>query len=152
MCDDIINTNKCGKQVNDIVLQYKQLENEAKEFIEKFKFKKDNSISISVRLESLNNVINLYIHGFKDADKHYVKNAFYFINRDIIQYKEWVLELTQNYKEIKQRISAEQLRNDNKYLKTAILDTLKQLHDLKDNYKPSSSISNKVSNNLLLPV
>lgn len=55
----------------------------------------------------------LHIHGFEDDDERDIKNAYYFINRDIIQYKEWLDDLIDNYEEIKNRIGVEKLRSVN---------------------------------------
>jgi hypothetical protein len=60
--------------------------------------------------------------------------VYYFINRDIIQYKEWLDDLIYNYERIKNRIGVEKLRSDNKYFKKMILDTRNDLLNLKSKY------------------
>jgi hypothetical protein len=70
----------------------------------------------------------------EDDDERHIKNAYYWINRQVIEYKEWLDNLIDNYEEIKNRISAEQMRSDNKWFKKSILDTLNDLHNLKSEY------------------
>lgn len=86
-------------------------------------------------IETEYNITPLYKHGFEeDHDERHIKNAYYWINRQVIEYKEWLDNLIDNYEEIKNRISAEQMRSDNKWFKKSILDTLNDLHNLKSEY------------------
>jgi len=73
--------------------------------------------------------------GLKTMMNLHIKNAYYFIDRDIIQYKEWLDDLIDNYEKIKNRIGIEQLRSDNKSFKEMILDTRKDLHNIIREYE-----------------
>jgi hypothetical protein len=140
-----INTKMSNnKKVNEIKSLCENLEKEAHEFFSKFKKDKtelviteqNNKKFVSIRtLETDYNITSLSIHGFEDYDESHIKNAYYFINRDIIQYKEWLNDLIDNYEEIKNRIGVETLRSDNKSFKEMILDTHKKLHNLRCEYE-----------------
>jgi hypothetical protein len=134
--------NSNNKKVNEIKLLYEQVKKEADEFFGKFKKEKSKLV-----IKEINNkkyvYINaveynqtpLHIHGFEDDDERHIKNAYYFIDRDIIQYKEWLDDLIDNYEEIKNRIGIEKLRSDNKSFKEMILDTRKDLHNIIREYE-----------------
>ena len=133
-----------GKKVNEIKLLLEELENETLEFFNQLKkdktelviTEKNNKKIVSTRIvESEYYTHSLKTHGFENSDETRIKNAYYFINRDINTYKEWLDDLIDNYEDIKNRISAEQLRNDNKLFKEKILDTHKNLHNLKSEYE-----------------
>jgi len=132
-----------GKKVNEIKSQYEQLKHEADEFFSKLKkdkselvvTEKNNKKCVSIRtIETEYDITPLSSNGFDDVDEGHIKNAYFFINRDIIQYKEWLDDLIDNYEEIKNRISVEQMRSDNKSFKQFILDTRKDLHNLKSEF------------------
>ena len=139
-----INTKKTNhKKVNEIKSLCEKLEKEADEFFSKLKKDKselvitenNNKKYVSIRtIETEYNQTSLSTHGFEDNDERRIKNAYYFINRDIIQYKGWLDDLIDNYEEIKNRIGIEILRSDNKLFKEMILDTHKNLTNLKDEY------------------
>lgn len=133
-----------GKKVNEIKLLLEELENETLEFFNQLKkdktelviTEKNNKKIVSTRIiESEYYTHSLKTHGFENSDERRIKNAYLFINRDINQYKEWLDDLINNYEEIKNRISAEKLRNDKKLFKEMILDTHKDLHNLKSEYE-----------------
>ena len=132
-----------GKKVNELKFRYEQLKNEADELFSKLKKDKselvikkiNNNKNVSIRtIETKYSITPLNFHGFEDDDELRIKNAYYFINRDIIKYKEWLDDLIDNYEEIKNRIGIEKLRSDNKSFKEMILDTLKDFRNLKDEY------------------
>jgi hypothetical protein len=132
-----------GKKVNELKLRYEQLKNESDEFFSKFKkdksklvikeFNNNKRVSIQ-KIETEYTITPLNFDGFDDDDILRIKNAYIFINRYIIQYKKWIDDLIVNYEEIKNTIGVEQLRRDNKSLKEMILDTQKDLRNLKDEY------------------
>jgi hypothetical protein len=68
------------------------------------------------------------------SEERQIRNVFYFIEQDINQYKEHVDNILQNYKEIKERLGDKRFRECNKELKRWILDTHKDLNDLKNKY------------------
>ena len=132
------------KKVNEIKLLLEELENETLEFFNQLKkdktelviTEKNNKKFVSTRIiESEYYTHSLETHGFENNYEIRIKNAYYFINRDINQYKEWLDDLIDNYEKIKNRISAKQLRNDKKSFKEMILDTHKDLHNLKSEYE-----------------
>jgi hypothetical protein len=130
-----------GKKVNEIKLLYEEVNKEADEFFGKLKKEKsalvvkeiNNKKYVSIRAVEYD-ITPLSTNGFDDVDEGRIKNAYFFINRDIIQYKEWLDDLIDNYEEIKNRISVEQMRSDTKSFKKFILDTLKDLHNLKSEF------------------
>ena len=61
-------------------------------------------------------------------------NACYFIERDIIDYKETMSYLVNNYEEIINKIGIKTFKDDNKYFKKIILDTQQKLHNLKSKF------------------
>jgi hypothetical protein len=140
-----INTKKTyHKKVNEIKSLYEELKKETDEFFSKLKKDKselvitenNNKKYVSTRtIETEYNTTSLTPHGFEDNDERHIKNAYYFINRDIIQYKEWLDDLIDNYEEIKNRIGIEKLRSDNKSFKEMILDTHKDFRNLKNEYE-----------------
>ena len=132
-----------GKKVNEIKSRYEQLKHEADEFFSKLKkdksvlvvTEKKNKKCVSIRtIETEYNVTPLCDRFYDDDDERRIKNAYYFINRDIIQYKKWLDNLIHNYEEIKNEIGVELMRSDNKSFKQNILDTLKDLHNLKSEF------------------
>ena len=139
-----INTKMSNnKKVNEIKSLCENLEKEAHEFFSKLKkdktelviTEKNNKKFVSIRtIETDYTITSLSTHGFEDYDERHIKNAYYFINRDIIQYKEWLDDLIYNYEEIKNRIGVEKLRSDNKSFKEMILDTRNDLLNLKSKY------------------
>jgi hypothetical protein len=132
------------KKINEIKSLYEKLKKESDEFFGKFKKDKsrlvikkiNNEKYVYIRaIETEYNITPLYKHGFEeDDDERHIKNAYYWINRRVIEYKEWMDYMIDNYEEIKNRISVEQRRNDNKWFKKSILDTLNDLHNLKSEY------------------
>lgn len=138
-----INTKKTyHKKVNEIKSLYEELKKETEEFFSKFK--KEKSTLVVKKMNNKKyvyisaveyNQTPLYIYGFEDDEERHIKNAYYFINRDIIQYKEWLDDLIDNYEEIKNRIGIEKLRSDNKSFKEMILDTHKDFRNIKNEYE-----------------
>ena len=138
-----INTKKTyHKKVNEIKSLYEELKKETEEFFSKFK--KEKSTLVVKKMNNKKYVYisaveysqtPLYIHGFEDDEERHIKNAYYFINRDIIRYKEWLDDLIDNYEEIKNRIGIEKLRSDNKSFKEMILDTHKDFRNIKNEYE-----------------
>ena len=139
-----MNTKKtCHKKVNELKSLCEELEKEVDEFFSKLKKNKselvitenNNKKYISIRtIETEYNKTSLSSHGFENKDEKRIKDAYYFINRDIIQYKEWVDDLIDNYEEIKHRIGIKKLRSDNNSVKKMILNTHKDFTNLKDEY------------------
>lgn len=77
---------------------------------------------------------NCLTAGYWDDNADYIKKELYFIQRYINNTKDDIDNVTCNYDEIKRRIGIKTLRSDNKYIKELILDTGKQLEDLKNKY------------------
>ena len=130
-----------NKKVNEIKILYEQVKKEADDFFGEFKKEKSKLVIKEINNKKYvyisaveYNQTPLYIHGFEDDDERHIKNAYYFINRDIIQYKEWLDDLIDNYEEIKNRIGVVKLRSDNKLIKEKILDTRNDLLNLKSKY------------------
>ena len=131
-----------GKKVNEIKSLYEELKKETDEFFSKLNKDKselvitenNNKKYVSTRTIEYNKT-SLTTHGFEDKDEKRIKNAYLFINRDIIQYKEWLDNLIDNYEEIKNRIGIKKLRSDSKDFKEMILDTHQDLHNLKNEYE-----------------
>jgi hypothetical protein len=130
-----------NKKVNEIKILYEQVKKEADDFFGEFKKEKSKLVIKEINNKKYvyisaveYNQTPLHIHGFEDDDEGHIKNAYYFINRDIIQYKEWLDDLIDNYEEIKNRIGVEKLRSDNKSFKEMILDTRNDLLNLKSKY------------------
>ena len=131
-----------GKKVNKIKSLCEELEKETEEFFGNFKKEKselvvkkmNNKKYVSIRAVEYDQT-PLQKHGFEDYDENHIKNAYYFINKDIIQYKEWLDGLIYNYEEIKNRIGVEKLSSDNKSFKEMILDTIKNLHNIRSEYE-----------------
>lgn len=135
---------KYTKQVCQIKELYETLVKETDEFFSKMKKEKtelvikeiDNKKHVSIiPIDRETNTTSLDAHGFEDYDEYHIKDTYYFINKDINIYTEWVDELTNNYEELKSRIGIAQLRDDNKYTKNVILETLQRLHTLKNEYE-----------------
>jgi len=131
------------KKVNEIKLLIEELEKEVNEFFSKLNKDKtelvikkvNNKKYVSIRkIETEYNITSLTIHGFEDDDEREIKNEYYFINRNTIKYKEMFVDLIDNYEEIKNRITVEQFRLDNKLFKEMILDTHKRLNNIKNEY------------------
>ena len=138
-----INTKKTyHKKVNEIKSLYEELKKETEEFFSKFKKEKSTLV-----VKKMNNKKYVYInaveynqtplemHGFEDDEERHIKNAYHFINEDIIQYKGWLDKLIDNYEEIKNRIGIKKLRSDNKSFKEMILDTHKDFRNIKNEYE-----------------
>jgi len=135
-----INTTKTyHKKVNEIKSLYEELEKETDEFFSKLKKNKSKLVIsknnnkkyvLLCTIETEYNITSLTTNGFEDKDESRIKDAYRFINRDIIQYKKWLDDLMDNYEEIKNRIGIETLRSDNKLFKEMILNTQKDLHNL----------------------
>jgi len=130
-----------NKKVNEIKILYEQVKKEADDFFGEFKKEKSKLVIKEINNKKYvyisaveYNQTPLHIHGFEDDDERHIKNVYYFINRDIIQYKEWLDDLIYNYEEIKNRIGVEKLRSDNKSFKEMILDTRNDLLNLKSKY------------------
>ena len=70
-----------------------------------------------------------------DEDWRFIKNECQCIEWYIKQYNEDLDYYSRNYKYIKERIGIEQIRKDNKSLKSMINDTHKKLNNLKHNYE-----------------
>lgn len=131
-----------GKKVNEIKLLLEDVKKEADEFFSKFKKEKSELI-----VKEMNHKKYVYIsdveynqtpldpHDFENNDERHIKNAYYFINQDIIEYKGWLDDLMDNYEEIKNRIGIDKLRSDNKSFKEMILDTRKDLYNIRSEYK-----------------
>ncbi len=137
-------TKKSNKKVIEIKMLYDALKEEADEFFGKFKKEKSELVvremnnkkyASIVPIETEYNITPLYCHGFENNDERRIKNVYYFYDRDIIQYKKWLDDLIDNYEEIKNRIGIKNLRNDNKHMKEWILETHKDLHNIKSDYE-----------------
>lgn len=128
-------------KVNEIELLYEDLKKETEDFFGKFKKEKtelviknmNNKKYVSFR-DTEYNQSSLHIHGLENDDEKHFKNIFYFINREIIEYKKFLDNLIYNYKEIKDRIGGRQMRSDNIEFKKLILKTQKDLHNIRSEY------------------
>ena len=133
-----------SKKINEIQSLYEKLKKESDEFFGKFTKDKSrlvikeikNKKHVSIRtIETEYDITPLNNHGFEeDDDERQIKNAYYWINRQVIEHKECLDNLIDNYEEIKNRISVEQMRSDNKFFKKSILDTRNDLLNLKSEY------------------
>ena len=130
-----------GKKVTEIKTLYESLKKDAYNFF--IKFEKDSSELLVKKInnevhvfftESVTGVMPLSGTGFDDVEEQSIINIYNNITRRINDYGEMLHYLLTNYEEIKKDLSAEILRHDNKYLKTSILDTQKDLCTLKDAY------------------
>lgn len=129
-----------NKKINELKLLYEQLKKEADEFFGNFK--KENSELV---VKEMNNKRYVQIVSVDrdqtpllDYDEKRIKrlkNAYYFINRDILKFKKWLDILIDNYKELKDRIGLKLLRSDNKIFKQMILDKHKDLCDIRSEYE-----------------
>ena len=68
------------------------------------------------------------------SEERRIRNALYFIEREIEEYKEDVDNILHNYRDIKNTIGDKQLRECNKLFKKCISDTHKDLNELKNKY------------------
>lgn len=133
-----VNTKKSNnKKVNEIKMLYEQVKKEADEFSGKFQKEKSKLVIKEINNKKYvyisaveYNQTSLNINGYENNDERHVKDVYYFINRDIIQYKESLDNLIYNYEKIKNRIGIEQMRSDNKLFKEMILNTRKDLHNI----------------------
>jgi len=130
-----------GKKLSEIKTLYESLKKDAYNFFSKFE--KDSSELVVKKInnkmhvfftESVPGVMPLSGSGFDDVEEQRIINIYNNITRRINDYGEMLDYLLTNYEEIKKDLSAELLRHDNKYLKTRILDTHKDLCTLKDAY------------------
>jgi len=136
-------SGKCKyKKVDDIKKHLENLLKEADEFSEKFD-KEYTDLAVT-EINNRKHVIiikdehhkngALATHGWEDDNERHIKNRWFFIKRDINQYKEWLDDILNNYEEIKERIGIEKLRRDNKSFKESILETILDLNKLKSEY------------------
>ncbi len=136
------NKNNSDK-VNEIKMLYEELKKEADEFLGKFKKEKSTLVVEEKNNKKYVSICSvdyvqtpLHLHGFEDNDdEKHIKNTCYLINKNIIQYKEWLDNLIENYEKIKNTIGIKTLRSDNKFFKERILDTQKDLHNLIGKYE-----------------
>uniref|UniRef100_A0A6C0AV47 Bacteriophage T5 Orf172 DNA-binding domain-containing protein n=1 Tax=viral metagenome TaxID=1070528 RepID=A0A6C0AV47_9ZZZZ len=128
-------------KVKEIELLYEELKKETEDFFGKFKKENtelviknmNNKKYVSFR-DTEYNQSSLHIHGLENDDEKHLKKIFYFINRDIIEYKELLDKLIYNYKEIKNSIGGNQMRSDNVLFKKLILKTQENLHNIRSEY------------------
>ena len=138
-------TNKRTTGVaNKISEMYETLKKEYNEFSKHFKVANTefviNNSNVSIQVtedDGFNRNCLSFSHGRENGRERHIKhirNACHFIEQDINQYKEHVDNILQNYKEIKERLGDKRFRECNKELKRWILDTHKDLNDLKNKY------------------
>jgi len=140
-----INTKKYyTKKINQIKELYETLEKEVYEFSDKFNKEKTELVIQKINnkkyvyiktIQSEYNVMGFAANGFTDDEEMiYIKDTYYFTKRDIIQYKEWLDNLINNYEKIKNNIGSKTLSEDNKLFKEMILDTHKKFKNLQNEY------------------
>ena len=129
------------KQINEIKELYETLEKETKEFLSKLKQENSKLVVKEINTKKFVTIIrtekedkgNCLSRGsfcFEDD----IINACYFIERDIIDYKETMSYLVNNYEEIINKIGIKTFKDDNKYFKKIILDTQQKLHNIKSKF------------------
>jgi len=131
-----------NKKVNELTILYEELKKEKDEFYIKLNKEKSKLVIKEINKKkhvsicsTEYNTTPLEIEGFEDEDESRIKNAYYFINRDIEgSYKTWLDDLINNYEEIKERIGVKQIIGDNKSFKRMILETHEKLRNLKGKY------------------
>jgi len=138
----ITTTPSYGKKVNEIKTIYEDLKKDADTFF--IKFKKDNSKLVVKKIKSTSVKKHVFLiesegctpltEYFYDDEELAIIRIYRKIMEAITNYEECLYNLITNYKEIKNTIGVELLRNDNKYFKERILDTQKDLCNLKDEY------------------
>lgn len=138
-CKSIINL------INEIKSLCKQFEEETIVFFSKLN--KENTILV---VEEKNNIKYVYLRenpggGFKSLevpglldtdfydDEQHIKNVYFFIARDIVNYREWLRELN-DCKEIEKRIGYKLLKSDCIYFKKHILNNIENMQTLKNKY------------------
>ena len=132
---------KKNAQLNKLKLLYENLEKEQEEYFGKFKKEKaemvireqNNKKYVSFRTVEYDST-PLRTHGWEESDERNIKEAYYFINRDIIYYKQLLDRLTYNYKDLKEELGGVQMRSDNITLKKWMLETQKVLRSIKSEY------------------
>lgn len=138
-----INTRKTyHKKVNEIKLLYEEVKKEIDEFFSKFEKEKSELLVKKMNNKKYVYISDveydqtpLYMHGFEDIEEKRIKNAYYFINKDFVDYKKWLDNLIDNYEEIKNKIGIKQLRSDNKSFKEMILKTHERFCNIKNEYE-----------------
>lgn len=128
-------------EVDKIKLLCEELEKEVDEFFDRFKKEKSKLV-----VKEMNNTKYVYItavesnqtplihSGYEENDERHIRETYHFINRDIIEYKELLDNLTKNYKKIKNDIGGKRMREDNIHFKKRILKTKKKLHNIRSDY------------------
>lgn len=140
--DMIYRKKNYNDHINKLKLLYENLEKEHEEYFGKFKKEKaemvireqNNKKYVSFRAVEYDST-PLHTHGWEESDEERrLKEAYYFINRDIIYYKQQLEMLTYNYKDLKEQLGGVQMRSDNIILKKWILETQEKLHNIRSEY------------------
>jgi hypothetical protein len=139
---DVPTNKRTNGSANKISEMYEMLKKDWNEFSSPLRKDKTELVVREINNQKIVNIkTNIYnknalkAMAFDDGtEERQIRNAFYFIERDIEQYKQHVDNILHNYKEIKDRIGDKRLRECNKELKRWILDTHNDLHELKNKY------------------
>ena len=140
--DMIYRKKNYNDHINKLKLLYENLEKEHEEYFGKFKKEKaemvirkqNNKKYVSFRAVEYDST-PLHTHGWEESDEEKrLKEAYYFINRDIIDYKELLERLIYDYKDIKETIGGVQMRSNNIVFKNCMLKTQKDLHNIRSEY------------------
>jgi len=139
---DVPTNKRTTGSANKISKMYETLKKDWKDFSSPLRKDKtelvvreiDNQkfVNIKTNVYNKNALANM---AFDDgSEERQIRNVFYFIEKDIEQYKEHVDNILHNYQDIKERIGDKRLRECNKELKSWILNTHNNLHKIKNKY------------------
>lgn len=140
--DMIYRKKNYNDHINKLKLLYENLEKEHEEYFSKFKKEKAEMVIIeqnNKKYVSFRDVkydsTPLHTHGYEESDEErHLKEAYYFINRDINDYKVLLEQLIYSYKHIKETIGGRQMRSDDALFKNMMLKTQKNLHNIRSEY------------------
>ena len=128
-----------NEPVKKLTLLFENLVKEFEEYFGKFKKEKDKKV-IRVRVQNNKKYVSFRAGediALEDEErrlKERLQDAYYFINRDIIDYKEMLERLIYDYKDLKEKLGGRLLRSDNITFKKAMLETQKDLHNIRSEY------------------
>ena len=140
----IVSKQEFYQNVNEIKVLYEKVKAEINDFFNNLNKDKselvittniDGKKHVSFRvLKTNHNVTSLELHGFEGIDEKYIKDSYYFINKDIKRYEKWFDSLNVNYAILENKIGVVYLRRDNITFRQMILDTYKNFCNLKNKY------------------
>ena len=129
------------RKIDGIKLRCENLKIDAYDFFSKFKMekteitmKKTNNKTIISFTKTDYETKPFNFVGFDDHDELYITGKYNTIMRDINNYKEILNNVTNNYKEIKERIGYKLFLDDTEQFKEMVSNTQKSLRDLKRKY------------------